>query len=360
MENMVDKKNSKNFWKSKKVLITGHTGFKGAWLSFILNSKGAEVIGFALPPHTKPSIFETLKLPEKITSIYGDIRDLGHITSVINKYKPEILIHIAAQPLVKKSYKEPLATFQTNAMGTVNMLEAIRLTNSVKTGVFITSDKCYANNDATQSFNENDRLGGIDPYSSSKACAELIIYSYRNSFFKDKIHIASTRAGNVIGGGDWSDDRIIPDIVKALYENKKLSIRNPQAVRPWQHVLEPLSGYILLAEKLHAHGDKYAQAWNFGPANTNPFPVSEIVKEAVKTSGNKLNINLSTEHHPHEAGFLMLDSSKAKKELLWSPRLNTQEAIKWTMEWYDAYYNNKDMNQFTLHQIQEYEKKPKK
>jgi CDP-glucose 4,6-dehydratase len=350
-----------SFWKNKKVLITGHTGFKGGWLSLMLHSKGAKVIGYSLAPATKPSLFKSLNLDKKVTSVFGDIRDLANLKKVIKKYKPEIIFHLAAQPLVKKSYQDPIETFETNVIGTANVLEAVRYTETVKVVVCITSDKCYENNEWSWPYREDDRLGGHDPYSASKACAELVISSFKNSYFlnskKQRVFVASTRAGNVIGGGDWSKDRIIPDVIRAIYENKDFSLRNPNAVRPWQHVLEPLKGYVLLAEKLFKSGNKFSEAWNFGPNNTESVTVKKIIDQAVKVSGKKINLKKTNGVKPHEAGLLLLDSSKSKSNLGWAPKLNTNEAIRLTIEWFDAFYKKEKMDEFTLRQISKYEEK---
>ncbi len=343
------------FWKNKKIFITGHTGFKGGWLTMFLLSKGASVAGYSFDPLTRPSLFEVLKLRDKVNSITGDIRDLDKITKAIRDFSPDVVFHLAAQPLVKISYDNPVETFETNVIGTVNVLEAVRKTDGVKAGVFITSDKCYENNGQVKAYKENDRLGGYDPYSASKACAELVISSYRNSYFGSKTPIASTRAGNVIGGGDWSKDRIVPDIVRALYEKAEIFIRNPDAVRPWQHVMEPVSGYVILAEKLFGNGGKYSEAWNFGPNNTEAVPVRDIVKQAVGVSGKKLELKSDMGENAHEAGYLMLDSSKAKELLGWSAKLETKEAVRITMEWYDAFYRGEKMDHFTMKQINDYE-----
>jgi len=306
-------------WKNKKVLITGHTGFKGGWLSLILNQKGAKVIGLALKPGTKPSFYQSVGLDKKVTSILGDIRDLKTVKQVVKKYKPEIVFHLAAQPLVRKSYQNPIETYETNVIGTANVLEAVRSEKSVKVVVCITTDKCYENNEWVWPYREKDRLGGYDPYSSSKACAELIISSYRNSFFKTSkgysVQVSSTRAGNVIGGGDWSEDRLIPDVIRSVFENKNLEIRNPDSVRPWQHVLDPLFGYITLAEKLWTKGPEFAEAFNFGPENDEVVPVKDVLAELNKSLDKKFTIKKSNGKHPHEAGLLFWIARKLKENL---------------------------------------------
>lgn len=345
-------------WKNKKVLITGHTGFKGGWLSMILTQKGAKVIGFSLKPKTNPSLFDALKLDKKITSIFGDIRNSKELTKVIKKYNPEIVFHLAAQPLVRKSYKDPIETYETNVLGTVNVLEAVRNSDSVKAVVCITTDKCYENKEWVWPYRENDQLGGHDPYSASKACSELVIASYRNSFFngKDsKVLLASTRAGNVIGGGDWSEDRLIPDVIRNVFEGKDLEIRNPGSVRPWQHVLDPLFGYLAIAEKLIDKGREFASAWNFGPDNDEVVSVKSVLKILNNSLEKKFEFKKSEVKNPHEANLLLLDSSKAKKDLQWLPKLKIERAVRFTADWYSAFYSKKDMTEFTLNQIKEYE-----
>ncbi len=361
-----------SFWQNKKVLITGHTGFKGGWLSLILKESGAKVIGYALKPSTKPSFYQSVGLEEKVTSIFGDIRNLKEITKAVKKYKPEIVFHLAAQPLVRESYKNPVETYETNVIGTANVLEAVRNTNSVKVVVCITTDKCYQNNEWVWPYREDDKLGGHDPYSSSKACSELVISSYRNSFFNsknNKVFIASARAGNVIGGGDWSKDRLIPDIIKSVFGKKNLEIRNPNSIRPWQHVLDPLFGYITLAEKLWKKGTEFAEAFNFGPDNDEVVPVKEVLKHLQNSLNKKIAIKKSTAKNPHEAGLLLLDSSKAKRKLNWQGKLKIAEAVKFTADWYNAFYSTrasahsqrasahskKDMTAFTTAQIRQYE-----
>jgi CDP-glucose 4,6-dehydratase len=352
-------------WKNKKVLITGHTGFKGGWLSLILAHKGAKVVGYALKPSTKPSFFHAVGLDKKITSVIGDINNLKEVKKVFKKYKPEIVFHLAAQPLVRKSYQSPVETYQTNVIGTANILESVKETGSVKVVVCITTDKCYENNEWVWGYREEDKLGGHDPYSSSKACAELVISSYRNSFFSskdNKIMIASARAGNVIGGGDWSEDRLIPDVVKSIFENKNLEIRNPDSVRPWQHVLDPLYGYLKLAEKLYISGKEYAESFNFGPDNDEVIPVKKVLNHLSVALGKKVSLKKSKVSNPHEAGLLLLDSSKAKRKLNWQGKLKIAEAVKYTADWYSAFYLKKssvlskeNMEKLTIAQIRKYE-----
>ncbi len=348
------------FWQGKRVLLTGHTGFKGSWLSLWLQSMGAQVVGYALAPPTNPSLFEVAKVGSGMTSIIGDIRDLEHLRKVFAEHKPEIVIHMAAQPLVRYSYIEPVETYSTNVMGTVNLLEAVRSTNSVRAVVNVTTDKCYENREWAWGYRENEAMGGFDPYSSSKGCAELVTAAYRNSYFhpeKYKTHrvaLATGRAGNVIGGGDWAEDRLIPDIMRAITEGKPVNIRNPHAIRPWQHVLEPLSGYLVLAQKLYQEGASYAEGWNFGPNDEDAKPVQWIVEKLTKSWGELASWVLDGGEHPHEAHYLKLDCSKAKARLDWHPRWHLEDALSAIVDWHRAYRDEKDMKEFTLGQIQQY------
>ena len=349
-----------SFWKGKRVLLTGHTGFKGSWLSLWLQSMGAQVVGYALNPPTDPSLFEAAEVAKGMTSIIGDIRDLEHLRRVFAEHQPEIVIHMAAQPLVRYSYIEPVETYSTNVMGTVNLLEAVRSTKSVKAVVNVTTDKCYENREWAWGYRENEAMGGYDPYSSSKGCAELVTAAYRNSYFhpeKYKEHgvaIASGRAGNVIGGGDWADDRLIPDIMRAISAGKPVNIRNPHAIRPWQHVLEPLSGYLVLAQKLYEEGAAYAEGWNFGPNDEDAKPVQWIVEKLTQVWGEGANWVVDGGEHPHEAHYLKLDCSKAKSRLDWHPKWHLDEALEAIVEWQQAYLKSKSMHGFTLSQIQKY------
>ena len=346
-----------NIYKGKKVLITGHTGFKGSWLALWLKQLGAEVLGYSLKPPTNPNHFELLDL--NIISIIGDIRDREKLFSVFEDFKPDIVFHLAAQPLVRYSYKHPLETLETNIIGTANVFEACKRTNSVKAIVNITSDKCYENKEWVWGYRENDPMGGYDPYSASKGCAELITSSYRNSFFNSKeygkthnILLASARAGNVIGGGDWSQDRLIPDIVKAASKGETVFIRSPDAIRPWQHVLEPLSGYLFLGQKLLEGKKEFADGWNFGPDDENIVPVKEIVKlskeywEDIKYSINPQLADL------HEAKLLKLDCSKAKFLLNWKPVWDINTTLSKTINWYKDFYQNGKVN--TYKDLEEY------
>jgi CDP-glucose 4,6-dehydratase len=345
------------FWKNKKVLITGHTGFKGSWLSLWLQRKGSHLIGYALPPPTEPSFFEIGTIAAAMTSIEGDVRDLDHLIAVIKKYKPEICIHMAAQSLVRYSYQHPLETFETNVMGTLNVLEAIRQTQKVRTALIITSDKCYKNDERTQGYRESDAMGGNDPYSSSKGCAELITATYCNSFFSgtETSSIASARAGNVIGGGDWSADRLIPDIARSVINNNPLVIRNPNAVRPWQHVLEPLNGYLDLIENLWTQGSQFEGGWNFGPMDDDCKSVVWILKAMNNLWEGGIQWELNTAKNLPEASFLKVDSSKARNLLGWSTKLSVNQALNWTVEWYQGYLNQQNMRQLSINQIQRYE-----
>ena len=355
-------RSTNTFFHGKKVLITGHTGFKGSWLSLWLQSLGAEVIGYALAPPTIPSLFEEAKVGQGMASVIGDIRDLEHLRSVFAEHQPEIVIHMAAQPLVRYSYLEPVETYSTNVMGTVNLLEAVRATPSVKAVVNVTTDKCYENREWAWGYRENEPMGGYDPYSSSKGCAELVTAAYRNSFFQPSTinhqpltAIASARAGNVIGGGDWAEDRLIPDIMRAISEGRPVHIRNPHAIRPWQHVLEPLSGYLLLAQKLYEEGAAYAEGWNFGPNDEDAKPVQWIVERLTHSWGGGASWLLDGGEHPHEAHYLKLDCSKAKGRLNWHPRWHLDEALDRIVSWNKQWLAGVDVRKLTLQQIIDYQ-----
>ena len=347
-------------YKGKKVLITGHTGFKGSWLCLILHQLGAEVYGYALTPPTTTSLFEEANIGELITSYIGDVRDLEHLSQVFSEVKPEIVIHMAAQPLVRDSYKIPVETYAINVMGTVNVLEACRQTQSVKSIINVTTDKCYENKEWHWGYRENEPMGGYDPYSNSKGCSELVTSSYRNSFFNPKdydIHgvaIASARAGNVIGGGDWAGDRLIPDFIRAISQNQKLLIRSPYAIRPWQHVLEPLTGYLTLAATLYTEGPQYDGGWNFGPDDSDAQNVEWITKTICELWGEQAYYEVDTNPQPHEAHYLKLDCSKAKVELGWEPKWNIHKTLESIVEWNKAYLSKADMREFTKKQIEEY------
>ena len=349
------------FWIGKRVLITGHTGFKGSWLSLWLQSMGAKVVGYALTPPTNPSLFEVADVGRSMTSIIGDIRDLPHQQKVFTKHQPEIVIHMAAQSLVRYSYLEPVETYATNVMGTVNLLEAVRNTKSVKAVVNVTSDKCYENRGWIYGYRENEAMGGYDPYSNSKGCAELVTAAYRNSYFplekyqQHGVAISSGRAGNVIGGGDWAEDRLIPDIMRAIESGQSVSIRNPRSIRPWQHVLEPLSGYLLLAQKLYEEGPSFAEGWNFGPNDDDTKSVKWILDHLTMTWGEGASWKLDGDNHPHEAHYLKLDSSKAKSRLQWQPKWSLAKAIDQICVWHKAHLAGSDVREICLDQIKQYQ-----
>ncbi len=346
------------FWKGKRVLITGHTGFKGSWLTFWLNLLGAEVCGYSLEAESQPNLFENLSLDKKIQSNIGDIRSLENFSKIILDFQPEIVFHLAAQSLVRKSYREPVETYTTNVIGTVNVLEAIRSVESVKSVVVITTDKVYENKEWHWSYRENERLGGFDPYSNSKACAELAVSAYRNSFFADSdCLIATTRAGNVIGGGDWSEDRLLPDVFRSLIFGDELVIRNPNSIRPWQHVFEPLNGYMLLAENLFNGEKDFAAAWNFGADEKDSKTVGIILNKIKNIWNDPVNWTFSDGVQPHEARLLKLDSSKAKFDLKWNSKLNLEEAVKLTAEWYRGFKDNVNLAELSEKQIFYYQNK---
>ena len=349
-------------YKGKRVLVTGHTGFKGGWLSLWLKELGAEVLGYSLEPPTSPNLLEAIRLDNKIVHILADIRDEQNLLYVFDDFQPEFVFHLAAQPLVRLSYKEPKLTYETNIMGTINLLEAIKKTDSVRVVVNITSDKCYENKEWVYGYRETDPMGGHDPYSSSKGCAELVTSAYRSSFFnperynEHKVALSSVRAGNVIGGGDWGEDRLIPDCVKSLSQGKTILIRSPKATRPWQHVLEPLSGYLLLGAKLWYHGPRYSGAWNFGPMDGEVWTVEDVVKEMIRSWGNG-SYRVESHGNPHEAHWLKLDCSKARIDLQWEPRYCVKQALEKSIEWYRMFYQGSkatDMMAFTEKQIDGY------
>ena len=345
-----------DFWRGKRVFLTGHTGFKGSWLSLWLQSLGAQVHGLALEPLTKPSLFTLAQVKACLVShTIGDIRDLSTVQKAMQAAKPDIVIHMAAQPLVRMSYAEPVETFATNVMGTVHVLESARHTISVKSIVCVTTDKCYENKEWAWGYREYEPMGGHDPYSNSKGCAELVTSAYRNSFFQSGgVSLASARAGNVIGGGDWAVDRLVPDILRAFEKNHPAIIRNPQATRPWQHVLEPLSGYLTLAEHLYIKGQSYAEGWNFGPNDDDAKPVQWIVEQMVNSWGKGASWQQDYGVHPHEANYLKLDISKAKSRLDWKPRLSLSTSLQLITNWHQAYLANADMKKICLEQIQQY------
>jgi CDP-glucose 4,6-dehydratase len=335
------------------VLVTGHTGFKGAWLCMLLHKLGANVVGFSTPPPTDPSLFNLARLNEIVTTIDGDVRDLEAVKSAVKKSDAQIVIHMAAQPLVRESYRDPVGTYATNVMGTVNLLEAVRLAgDQVRGVVVVTTDKCYDNKEWIWSYRENEPMGGHDPYSSSKGCAELVTAAYRASYFaKSKTAVATGRAGNVIGGGDWAADRLIPDMMKAFAAGKPVVIRNPKSIRPWQLVLEPLVGYLALAQRLVEDGQSFAEAFNFGPRESDARPVEWIVNHLVKHWGTNARWELAAGEQPHEAYYLKLDASKAAAKLGWTPRTDLATALSWIVEWYKAYGRSEDMRAISLGQI---------
>ena len=322
------------FWHGKRVFLTGHTGFKGSWLSLWLQSLGAEVTGFALAPPTQPSLFEEARVGTGMRSIIADIRDLPTLQQALVQTKPEIVIHMAAQPLVRYSYTNPVETYATNVMGTVHLLESVRHSPETRAVVNITTDKCYENREWVWAYRENEPMGGYDPYSNSKGCAELVSAAYRSSFFnattyaQHGVAIATTRAGNVIGGGDWAQDRLIPDILRAFEQGQKVNIRNPNSIRPWQHVMEPLRGYLTLAERLYEHGPEYAEGWNFGPIDEDAKPVGWIVEKMAALWGQGAQWQIAEGEHPHEATYLKLDISKARHLLNWHPALRLEQALE--------------------------------
>jgi len=346
------------FFKNKRVLITGHTGFKGGWLTQILLNWGAKISGVALKPNTKPSLFQVLGLEKKISNNFCDIRDFKKISEIIKREKPEIVFHLAAQPIVRDSYDNPLYTFETNIIGTANILQAIKETNTVRAAVIITTDKVYENKESGLPFKEDDKLGGYDPYSASKAAAEIIISSYIRSFFnpadynkKHKTLIVSARAGNVLGGGDWQKDRLIPDIIRAVFEKKeKIIIRNPNAIRPWQYVLEPLYGYLLLAEKLYKGKRYFSGAWNFGPSKKNYLTVEKLIKTSLKIL-KMGSYEVRRDKTKHEAQVLKLNSNKAKQFLNWQAQLDIETILEFTFNWYQAFYEKNNIIDLTNQQI---------
>ena len=346
-----------HFWRDKRVLLTGHTGFKGSWLSLWLHTMGAKAKGFALTPPTSPSLFEEAKVGDIIETSIGDIRNFAELIRVVKDFRPEIIFHMAAQPLVRYSYHEPIETYAINVMGTVNLLEAIRAVDSVRAVVNVTSDKCYENREWSWGYREDEPLGGYDPYSSSKACAELVTAAYRQSFLqKSNIAIATARAGNVIGGGDWAKDRLLPDILLAFENNEKVSIRNPNSIRPWQHVLEPIYGYLLLAEKLHSAPEFFSQAWNFGPMDSDAKPVGWIVEAMAKKWGKEASWSFDDNNHVHEANYLKLDISKAGKNLGWYPRWTLDQALDYTVQWHSAWLSDSNVQDLCFKQIEHYQK----
>lgn len=346
------------FWKGKKVFLTGHTGFKGGWLSLWLASMGAKVTGYALAPNTTPNLFDILAIDSLLEKSHiSDIRDLSSLQKAMSEAKPDVIIHMAAQPLVRYSYANPVETYATNVMGTVHVLESTRTINSVRATIVVTTDKCYENKEWVWGYRENEPMGGYDPYSNSKGCAELVTSAYRQSYFSgpnSTNHVASARAGNVIGGGDWSEDRLIPDAIKAFEANKPLMIRNPLATRPWQHVLEPLSGYLILAKKLYEQGSDFASGWNFGPDDKDNRSVQEVINLLIASWGESAGWVKEGSEHPHEANLLKLDCSKVHSQLGWLPQWNLETATQKIVEWQKAYQAKKNMQEVSLAQINQY------
>ena len=351
-------------YSRRKVFITGHTGFKGGWLALWLKLLEAEVFGYSLDPPTVPSFFEAVGLESLIDyHVIGDVRDGEKLAAAMQEFRPEFVFHLAAQPLVRISYQDPRLTYETNVMGTINVLEAVRQVDTVRAAIMVTSDKCYENREWPYGYREIDPMGGYDPYSSSKGCAELVIAAYIRSFFNPQeygrshqVALASVRAGNVIGGGDWGQDRLVPDCVRALSGSGTIYIRNPSAIRPWQHVLEPLGGYLLLGAKLWTDGSQYTGAWNFGPPDEEVLTVEEIVKEVIRLWGEG-RYQVDSNEHPHEAHWLKLDCSKARIKLGWRSKLTVRQALAKTVEWYKRFYEGaglEEMQIFTQKQIEEY------
>jgi CDP-glucose 4,6-dehydratase len=348
-----------DFWRGKRVLLTGHTGFKGSWLSLWLQSMGAEVGGLALTPPTAPALFEVARVAGGMDHCIADIRDFGAVQARLNSFRPEIVIHMAAQPLVRLSYQQPIETYATNVMGTVHVMEAARHADSVRTIVNVTTDKCYENREWVWGYREDEPMGGHDPYSNSKGCAELVSSAYRRSFLKGAgIAMATARAGNVIGGGDWAADRLVPDVLRALERREPVQIRNPHAVRPWQHVLEPLAGYLVLAQRLHEQGQDCAEGWNFGPHDDDARPVQWIVERLCQDWGDGARWALQPGEHPHESHYLKLDISKARQRLQWAPRWRLEAALDRVTQWHRAWLQGQDMRAFCLNQISQYQASP--
>ena len=352
---------NREFWRGKRVFLTGHTGFKGSWLSLWLQGLGADITGYALEPPTSPSLFDVADVRDGMRSIVADVRDLEALAKALRQSKPDIVVHMAAQSLVRASYEQPVNTYATNVMGTIHVLEAVRQTDSVRAVVNVTSDKCYENREWLWGYRENDSMGGYDPYSNSKGCAELVTAAYRSSYFNPNkfrehgVAIATGRAGNVIGGGDWASDRLIPDILRAVEAGKSVTIRNPDAIRPWQHVLEPLSGYLVLAERLYSNGAEYAEAWNFGPDDADAKPVRWVLDRLLRSLGAGVSWNPTGDPQPHEASYLKLDCAKAKARLAWRPRWTLEQALETIAAWHKAFSAKANMKDFTLKQIAQYD-----
>lgn len=360
MDQMVKETLFGDFYKGRKVFVTGHTGFKGSWLSILLHRLGADVYGYALKPNTTPSLYELAKVEQIVNSTIGDIRDYDLLLKTLREVQPEVIIHMAAQPLVRESYRNPRETYEINVMGTVNLFDAVRQLACVKAILNVTTDKCYDNKEWHWGYRENEPLGGYDPYSNSKGCSELVTTSFRSSFFNAKeypkhgVALASARAGNVIGGGDWAEDRLIPDFIRAIMHGDKVKIRSPYAIRPWQHVLEPLTGYLTLCEKLYNYGSAFAEGWNFGPDDNDAKNVEWITNRICEMWNNGASYELDTTPQPHEANYLKLDCSKAKAMLGWYPRWNIETTLQMIVDWNKAYLQNADMRGICFNQIDEY------
>ena len=350
---------ARDFWRDRRVLVTGHTGFKGAWLSLWLRRLGANVTGFALPPATSPSLFTLAAIDRRIDSQLGDVRDLAAVDAVMARSRAEVVFHLAAQALVRRSYVDPVGTYAANVMGTAHVLDAARRASGVRAIVVVTSDKCYENREWCWPYREDEAMGGHDPYSSSKGCAELLTAAWRRSFFPpdgaQPVGLGSARAGNVIGGGDWAEDRLVPDCMRAFASGQPVVIRRPAAVRPWQHVLEPLSGYLALAERLSTEPRSFGEAWNFGPATDDARPVGWVVDRLSTFWGNGARWERDSGTHPHEAGLLQVDASKARTRLGWTPRLSLEESLRWTVDWYKRFEAGEDAGTLTLDQIERFE-----
>ncbi|HEY1500097.1 MAG TPA: CDP-glucose 4,6-dehydratase [Acidobacteriaceae bacterium] len=352
---------NRSFWQGRRVFLTGHTGFKGSWLSLWLNRLGADVTGFALDPPTQPNLFEQARVAGKLRSLRGDVRDFAQLKSAMAECRPEVVLHLAAQSVVKTGYDDPIGNYASNVMGTVHVLEAMRLLRQPCAVVNVTSDKCYENREWIWGYRENEPMGGHDPYSNSKGCAELVTSAYRDSFFLPEtiaehgVALGSARAGNAIGGGDWTSHQLIPDLMRAFLDGKPCLIRNPSAWRPWQFVLEPLRGYLMLAERLAEDGPRFASGWNFGPADSDVQPVNWIADELVRLWSGRASWSLDSAAHPHEAHALKLDASKAATGLHWRPVLSLSQALAWIAEWYKGFQDGADLQQLTLNQIEQYE-----
>jgi CDP-glucose 4,6-dehydratase len=360
MDKVVEKSLFRNFYKGRKVLITGHTGFKGSWLSVLLSWLGADVYGYALEPNTIPSLYQLADVDHLVSSTIGDVRDYNFLLKTLKRIQPEVIIHMAAQPLVRESYRNPRETYEINVMGTVNLLDAVRQLESVKAVLNVTTDKCYENKEWHWGYRENEPMGGYDPYSNSKGCSELVTSSFRDSYFNAKdynlhgVAIASARAGNVLGGGDWAGDRLIPDFIRAIIRGEKLKIRSPYAIRPWQHVLEPLSGYLMLCEKLCSRGPDFASGWNFGANDNDAKNVEWVTNKICELWGQDASYEVDSSPQPHEANYLKLDCSKAKVLLEWEPLWNVETTLEMIVSWYKEYLNNTNMREATLNQIEQY------